>query len=247
MRIRDLFSAGLIVAGILVQAGCSKESASSPETATPEQAAAAKGEGSSATAPASGSANAPAKAPVARVPEPIPPPKPVILAAGTPVVVRTTSVLSTKTQETGQAFTAHLDQPLVVDGRQVAPKGAEVEGRIIESDQGGRVNGRASLSVQVTKLHIADGRVVEISTDTVTRVANTSKSKDAIKVGIGSGVGAAIGAIAGGGKGAAIGAGVGAGAGTGAVLATRGDPAVIASESVLQFALKAPVTLTDLK
>jgi hypothetical protein len=74
-------------------------------------------------------------------------------------------------------------------------------------------------------------------------VAKGTKKEDAVKVGVGSGIGAAIGAIAGGGKGAAIGAGVGAGAGTGVVLATKGDPAVIPSESALTFQLKAPLTV----
>ena len=94
---------------------------------------------------------------------------------------------------------------------------------------------------------MASGRVVGISTNTITREAKNTKGKDALKIGIGSGIGAAIGAIAGGGKGAAIGAGAGAGAGTGVVLATRGDPAVIPSETVLRFALRAPITVAELR
>ncbi len=86
----------------------------------------------------------------------------------------------------------------------IAPKGAEAEGKIVESDKGGRVEGRASLAVQMTGLHTAGGHVVEISTGTITREANATKSKDAAKIGISSGVGAANGAIAGGGKAAAI-------------------------------------------
>ena len=144
-------------------------------------------------------------------------------------------------------FTVHLEQPLVHGGREIAPKGAEVEGKIVEADKGGRVEGRASLAVQLTKLHTAGGQVVEILTSTITREANATKGKDAVKIGIGSGVGAAIGAIAGGGKGAAIGAAAGAGAGTGVVLATRGAPAVIPSETVLNFELRAPVTVTGSK
>ena len=56
-------------------------------------------------------------------------------------------------------------------------------------------------------------------------------------------MGAAIGAIVGGGKGAAIGAGAGAGAGTAAVVTTRGEAAVIGSESVLTFELAEPVRI----
>ena len=114
---------------------------------------------------------------------------------------------------------------------------------IAESDKGGRVKGRAKLVVRLTRLHASSGHGVEIVSNTIEREARATKGKDAAKIGIGSGVGAAIGAIAGGGKGAAIGAGAGAAAGTGAVLATHGDPAVIPSESVLEFRLHSPVTI----
>ena len=166
------------------------------------------------------------------------------LPEGTPLAVRTTTTLSTKTQMAGQTFTAHLEQPLELDGRAIVPKGAEVVGTIVEADKGGRVKERASLAVRLTRLHTVGGEV-EITTSTIAQEAKASTTKDAVKIGIGSGVGAAIGAIAGGGRGAAIGAAAGAGAGTGVVLATRGDPAVIPSETVLHFTLSAPVTVVE--
>jgi hypothetical protein len=58
-----------------------------------------------------------------------------------------------------------------------------------------------------------------------------------------TGAGAAVGAIAGGGKGAAVGAGVGAAAGVGTAMATRGKPAVIPAETLIQFSLRTPVTI----
>ncbi|MBE0660305.1 MAG: hypothetical protein IH602_21610, partial [Bryobacteraceae bacterium] len=119
--------------------------------------------------------------------------------------------------------------------------------RIVDSDKGGRVKGLATMSLQMTRLHTASGGSVDISTSTITHAANTTKKKDAVKIGIGSGVGAAIGAIAGGGKGAAIGAAAGAGAGTGAVLATHGDSAGFPSESVLHFTLRSPVRVAGIR
>jgi hypothetical protein len=109
-------------------------------------------------------------------------------------------------------------------------------------DPGGRVRGRATITVELTGLH-AGNQVVPISTDSFVKEAAATKKKDAAKVGIGAGIGAAIGAIAGGGKGAAIGAAAGGGAGTAAVLATRGDPAEIPSEAVLTFKLAKPVSV----
>lgn len=126
----------------------------------------------------------------------------------------------------------------------IAKKGATVEGTVIDSDPGGKVKGVASLSLKLDRLTLADGRTVDLDTSRLTREAKSTKKKDAVKVGVGAGIGAAIGAIAGGGKGAAIGAGAGGAAGGGYVLATRGEAAVIGSETQLSFRLTSPVKVT---
>jgi hypothetical protein len=169
----------------------------------------------------------------------------VTLPAGSTLKVRTTNTLSTKASQAGETFTASLEEPIVDGTWVVANKGATVYGKIVDADAGGRVKGTASLAVRLTELQTADGQRIAINSDTYGVQAKSTKKKDAVKVGIASGVGAAIGAIAGGGDGAAKGAGVGAGAGAGAVLATRGDPAVIPSESVLTFSLNEPITITQ--
>jgi hypothetical protein len=176
---------------------------------------------------------------------PPPPPREYTLAAGTQVAVRTTSALSTKDHQAGHRFQATLTQPLEVDGHVIAGRGATVTGEVVESDPGGRVKGVASMSVRLLSVQGADGETIAISTGAFGKDAPASKGKDAAKVGIGAGVGAAIGAIAGGGRGAAIGAAAGSAAGAGTVLATRGEPAVIPSESVVTFTLRAPVTVTE--
>jgi len=166
----------------------------------------------------------------------------VVLPEGTLLAVRTISTLSTNVQEAGQKFTASLSQPVLLAGREIVARGAQVEGTIVDADKGGRVKGVAGLTVRLTGLQVG-GQFVDISTNTVTRNARTTKKTDAVKIAVGSGVGAAIGAIAGGGKGAAIGAAAGGGAGSGVVLATRGEPAAIASETLLNFELQAPLTV----
>lgn len=166
----------------------------------------------------------------------------VTVPAGTALRVRTTSTLSTKTQQAGNGFTATLDSPLVVGGREVARRGAVVQGRVVESDKGGRVKGRAHIEVQLTSLTMSDGRIVPIATGTAGREAHGTKKADAAKIGGGAGAGAAIGALAGGGFGAGVGALAGGAAGTGLVLGTRGAPATIPAESVLTFRLRSAVT-----
>jgi hypothetical protein len=160
------------------------------------------------------------------------------LKAGSLVLVRTTSTLSTQSNAAGSTFTATLEAPLMDGDRVIAPRGAEVEGLVAHSDKGGRVKGRASMALQLTRVHPTNNRVIPIATALLWRSAPGSKKRDAVTVGALSGAGAAIGAIAGGGRGAAIGAGAGAGAGAGTVLATRGKPAVVPAESVLTFRLR---------
>ncbi len=222
-RTNTLGACGLALTGILIQSGCDKAA-----------------EPAGKAGPAQGKTRTSVVAAVIRK---ILPAKPFILPEGTPLAVRTATALSTNTHVAGQTFTGHLAQPLLLDGREIAPRGAEVEGTIVESDKGGRVKGQAMLAVQLTRLHAAGGQVVQISTNSASRLARATKKEDAAKIGIGGGVGAAIGAVAGGGRGAAIGAAAGAGAGTGVVLATRGKPAVIGSETLLTFVLRAPATV----
>jgi len=260
-----------VAALLLAQLGCSSKSGENAATAqptaspnnaaaltsaTPAADAAPNTAGNPNTAPANsaGAANTPgatggalagnpAGASVA-APTPAPTPRVFTIAAGTPITIFTAKTLSTKTDKDGERFVASLARPIVDDDWVIAKKGALVEGVVANSDPGGRVKGRASMTLRLRSLQLADGNTIDLSTSSYTKVAKGTKKKDAMKIGIGAGIGAAIGALAGGGKGAAIGAGAGGGAGTGYVLATRGDPAVIPSESQLTFRLQAPVTVT---
>jgi hypothetical protein len=255
---------GLLAAAIgLGQSACrsqSPETSSAPspaatqtpasvaQVATPTPEAAGTGVPSPGAAratpsPATGAANT---GPVATpTPEKPPPPRTFTLSSGRVISVYTASPISTKTNKTGDTFTGSLSKAIVDGDWVIAKQGAPVEGVVTSSDPGGRVKGVASIAVALKSLTLADGRTVAISTSPYSKLAPTSKKKDAKKIGIGAGAGAVIGAIAGGGKGAAIGAGVGGGAGTAATLATRGDPAVIPDETLLTFRLSAPVTVTQ--
>jgi hypothetical protein len=197
-----------------------------------------------ASAPAAAAAPAPAPAPA---PPPPPPPRTFTLRQGTPIAVFTSSTLSTKANKSGEAFTGVLAKAIVSDDWVIAKQGARVEGLIVDADPGGRVKGVASMTLTLRRLTLADGRIIDLDTDTFIQEAQSTKGKDAKKVGIGAGVGAAIGAIAGGGSGAAIGAAVGGGTGAAASLATRGDPAEIAGETELRFTVQTPVSITEKK
>jgi hypothetical protein len=178
-------------------------------------------------------------------PEPPRIPKMVTIPAGTLLTVRLDEALSSKTNQTGDSFRATLDQPLVVDGFVIAERGSRVEGRVAEVDQGGRVKGVSRMALELVRLNTSDGQRLKLQTESFAKQGEQSRKKDAAKIGAAAGIGAVIGAIAGGGKGAAIGAGVGGAAGTGGVMATRGEPAEIRSETRLSFRLSQPITVTE--
>ncbi|MBI1955774.1 MAG: hypothetical protein HYS38_05225 [Acidobacteria bacterium] len=234
-----LWVAGLAVMLLALQIGCQQAeepAAESSKQTTPGQPARSRPAGQPGS-PAGSKAPAPSSSQ----------PRIVSLAVGTALKVRTTNAISTESHKTGDTFIAMLEEPLVEGDWVIAPKGSTVKGRVVDADKGGRVQGVAHLTLALDLLHTAEGEIIEIATNPVTVEAQSTKGKDAAKIAVGTGVGAAIGAIAGGKKGAGIGAATGAGAGTGVVLATRGDAAEVASETVLNFELNSPVTVTEKK
>ena len=91
---------------------------------------------------------------------------------------------------------------------------------------------------------VIDGRDYPVVSSDYTLKGKGRGKNTAEKVGGGAAVGAIIGAIAGGGKGAAIGAGVGAGAGGAVQVLTRGQQVKVPSETLLEFRLQQPATIT---
>lgn len=166
------------------------------------------------------------------------------LRQGTYVIVRTNQWLSSDRNQPGDTFTATLEQPLVVDGFVVAPRGATVVGRVTEAKKAGRVEGTSRLGVELTEINLVDGQQLPIQSQIIGRNGPTSQGRDAAAIGGTTALGAAIGAGVGWGRGAAIGAGAGAAAGIIGVLLTRGQPTVIYPESVLTFQTTVPATVS---
>jgi len=167
----------------------------------------------------------------------------VTLAAGTPIRVITSSEISTQTANTGDGITLILNEDITDGDTVVARRGATVRGVVSESDPGGRIKGVATISVNLSSLTLADNSEASIRTNDHHVDAPSATGKNVATTAITTGIGAAIGAAVGGGRGAAIGAGAGAAAGTGVALATHGNPAVIAPETVITFNLAAPITV----
>ena len=170
-------------------------------------------------------------------------PETLTIPAGTWLTVRVDQALSSDHNQPGDAFTATLAKPLVVDGLVVARRGQTIAGRVADVKRGGRVKGTSSLAIEITEIGLVDGQQVTVQSQLIEHTGGTSVGRDATAIGTTTGLGAAIGAAAGGGFGAGMGAIAGAGASAIGVLVTRGHATVVYPESQLTFRITQPVTI----
>lgn len=168
---------------------------------------------------------------------------PLTMRSGTILTVRLNQPLSSDHNQVGDVFSASLDQPVTVLGIVVAQRGQTVVGHVVEAKKAGRVHGVSRLGITLTDLTLVDGQTVAIQSQFLVRKGPTSRGRDAAVIAGTTGVGAAIGAGVDGGTGAAVGAAAGAAAGTIGVLLTRGDPTIIAPETLLAFQVTTPVRI----
>ena len=182
---------------------------------------------------------APAPAPA---PAPPPPPVKVTIPSGTTLAVRLVDTIDSEKSQQGQTFHATLDSPLAVEGDVVLPNGSDVEGHLVTVQSAGKFAGQSLVVLQLDRIS-AGGKYYNVQTDQYKKQGSSRGKNTAEKVGAGAGIGAIIGALAGGGKGAAIGAAAGGGLGGGVQAATKGQQIKLASETVLNFTLQAPVTV----
>ena len=167
----------------------------------------------------------------------------VTLPAGQSLLVRMIDGVDSSKNHVGDIFHATLETDLNVNGQVVARKGTDVYGRLATAEKAGNFSGKSELQLELTRLVIDGHDYPLVSSDY--NVQGKGRGGDtAKKVGGGAVLGAIIGGIAGGGKGAAIGAAAGGGAGAGVQIITKGPQVKVPSESLLEFRLQQPVTIT---
>ena len=180
---------------------------------------------------------------VASTPLPPPAPKKVTIPAGTTMAIRLVDPISSETSQPGQTFRATLDSPLSSEGDVAIPSGYDVQGHVVDVKSAGKFAGKSELVLQLDRIMVG-GKSYNIQTDQYRRAGSSRSTNTAEKVGVGAAIGAIIGGIAGGGKGAGIGAAAGGGLGGGVQAATKGQQIKLPSETVLNFTLQSPLTVT---
>ena len=187
---------------------------------------------------------APAATSSASTSTPPAPPAPmnITIPAGAEITVRMIDGVDSSVNQIGETFRASLDEPIVVNGQTIVPRGGDVTAKLTEVEEAGRIAGRSEVSLVLLDITI-NGRKHEVTTGEVYEAGSSRGKQTATRVGAGAVIGAAIGAIAGGGKGAAQGAAAGAGAGTAIQVLTKGEKVQIPSEARLVFTLQNPLNI----
>ena len=164
------------------------------------------------------------------------------LPAGTNLVIRMIDGVDSERSSVGQSFAASLDQPVIIDGQTVIPRGADVIVKLVDAKESGKFTGRTSLTLALMSVKVT-GRMVDVNTETVKEESSSRGARTAKVAGGTAALGTIIGAIAGGGKGAAVGLGSGAVVGAAAEVLTKGQRVKIPSETRLTFVLQNAVRI----
>jgi hypothetical protein len=201
------------------------------------------------TGRASGSAPMAAPAPAAAAPASAPAPAPgpagseITIPAGQAMLIRMIDGVDSAKNHVGDVFHASLETDLTVGNTIVARKGTDVYGRLANSEKSGTFTGKSELQLELTRL-VIDGKDYPVVSSDYTLQGKGQGSSTAKKVGGLAAVGAIIGGIAAGGKGAAVGAAAGGATGGAVQVMTKGAQVKVPSETLLEFRLQQPVTVT---
>lgn len=161
---------------------------------------------------------------------------------GTTLTIRMIDPVDSEVNKLQETFRASIDEPVVLGGETVIPRGADVIVKLVDDKQSGKISGRTELTLDLVSVQVR-GKMVDVNTQDVTRASESRGARSGKVIGGTAALGAIIGAIAGGGKGAAIGAVTGAGAGTAVEVLTKGQRVRIPSETRLTFTLQNPVRI----
>jgi len=167
----------------------------------------------------------------------------VTVPAGALLRMRINQTLTSASAKAGDRFDGIVVNDVVADGAVAIPRGAAVQGTVVDAKKSGALSGRGELTLQLTQVTLG-GKSYAIVSDVWGRATGDKAAQSVNSTAAGGVMGALIGAMAGGGRGAAIGAGVGGALGLGSAAASGSGQVYVPSEGLLTFHLAQPATVT---
>ena len=169
----------------------------------------------------------------------------VTIPAGTPITVMMLRTIDSHHTKPGKHFRGVVVRDVILlNGATAIPRGAYVEGTVIDSRGPGHLKGHPRLALQLDHLNVGDNSY-EMTSLVWARRGPGKGGQTAGTVGGSAAAGAIIGGAVGGGPTALLGAVLGGLGGAGLSAASRGPQLFIPAESVLTFTTGAPVTVRE--
>jgi hypothetical protein len=160
---------------------------------------------------------------------------PAAIPAGTSLAVHLKTPLSSATSRSGDAFEAVLEEPIIVLGQTIAPRGAILAGKVLEARASGPSEDAGYMRLALTGISI-NGEVIAIQTSSIFLKRGSHEKRNATVIsGVSSGQGsislASTGSVGANRKAALL------GASTSAAYATENMDVGVASDRRLSFRL----------
>jgi len=171
---------------------------------------------------------------------------------GTAIKMKLETAISTSTTKVGDAFAGRVTEAVLLNGKEVVPVGALIQGHVSQVTEPRRIKGLPTIGINPDLLIMPTGEkytlnAAVVDTDTKAAVDDEGEirgsghdKRDLLVAGVGTGAGAGVGAAIGGGKGALIGAIIGGGAAAGHWLWRR-HSAELKAGTVITMELSRPM------
>lgn len=173
---------------------------------------------------------------------PQPPSGPVTIPAGTLLQIRTSEALNVTKLQPGATFQVTVARDVYEGNVLAIPRGAVLQGTVVNVKQPGRFGGSGVLDLRLTQLQLG-GNSYPLETNVWSSKSPNKAGYTASNTAGGAIMGAIIGGIIGRGPGAAVGALAGGGVGLLASGATNGPRIMLPPEALLNFHLAKPITV----
>ena len=166
------------------------------------------------------------------------------IAQGTPLRVQVLQTLDSQHSTPGTAFRGVLAQDVMVNGLIALPRGALIDGTVVDARAPEHLKGSPKLALQVSNVSVGNASYV-LTTQAWEHQGPGKGGQTAGTIAGSAAVGALVGGAVGGGPIALLGAAIGGLGGAGLSALSPGARVFVPAESVITFRLTAPLTVRE--
>ena len=113
------------------------------------------------------------------------------IPTGTPITVRMIDTVDSNVARLGQTFRSSVDEPVMINGQTVIPRGADALVKLVEVGQSGKFEAKTVLTLALTDITI-NGQTIDTTTSDVSQASSSRRARTAKVVGRATALGVKI-------------------------------------------------------